>query len=269
MSITELSYEEKICFCYFKNQEDETLSLQNDCSNLYFNLFNPNMEIVPELSLDEEDYQMPYELKINDYSNNPKKQSFYKPLFEDISQKKFYLFTCLEKGEQIEEEKLSKRKRYREKRRRKDNNDNIRRKIKRTFLNSALIPKINMIIKNKGGNLFFKKFQQHFVDDVIIKTNRELLNMTLEEIFRKKELYQKNELECYYHNLKLIESKEIQENEDLKNILNLKYYELYEEYINSKEFLSNVVRLKSKNNDDLYIKRYINLARHFIEFIRE
>ena len=92
--------------------------------------------------------------------------------------------------------------------------------------------------------------------------------MTLEEIFRKKELYQKNELECYYHNLKLIESKEIQEDEDLKNILNLKYFELFEEYLNSKEFLIDVERLKN-NNDDLYIQRYINLARHFIDFIQE
>ena len=92
--------------------------------------------------------------------------------------------------------------------------------------------------------------------------------MTLEEIFRKKEFYQKNDLGYYYHNIKLIESKEIQENEDLTNILNLKYFELYEEYINSKEFLIDVNRLK-KNNDDLYIQRYINLARHFIDFIHE
>ena len=92
--------------------------------------------------------------------------------------------------------------------------------------------------------------------------------MTLEEIFRKKEFYQKNDLGYYYNNIKLIESKEIQENEDLMNILNLKYFELYEEYINSKEFLIDVNRLK-KNNDDLYIQRYINLARHFIDFIHE
>ena len=83
-----------------------------------------------------------------------------------------------------------------------------------------------MIIKNKGGNTLFKKFKQDFVSNVSKKTNRELLNMTLEEIFRKRELYRENELTYYYHNLKLFESKEIQENDDLKNIFNLKYFEL-------------------------------------------
>ena len=127
-----------------------------------------------------------------------------------------------------------------------------------------------MIIKNNGGNTFFKKFKQHFVSDVYKKTNRELLNMTLEEIFRKRELYQENELTYYYHNLKLFESKEIQENDDLKYIFNLKYFELFEEYINSKEFrIDEINRLKKNKMEDLYIQRYIHLARHYIEFIRE
>ena len=51
-----------------------------------------------------------------------------------------------------------KRKRYREKRSRKENQDNIRKKIKRGFLNNALIPKINMIIKKHGGKIFFEIF---------------------------------------------------------------------------------------------------------------
>ena len=127
-----------------------------------------------------------------------------------------------------------------------------------------------MIIKNNGGNALFKKFKQHFVSDVSRKTNKELLNMTLEEIFRKRELYQENELTHYYHNLTLFESKEIQENEDLKNIFNLKYFELFEEYINSKEFrIDEINRLKKNKMEDLYIQRYIYHARHYIEFIRE
>ena len=81
-----------------------------------------------------------------------------------------------------------KRKRYNEKRSRKENQDNIRKKIKRGFLNNALIPKINMIIKKNGGKIFFEIFKQHFVSDVTRKRNMELINMTLEEIFRKKEL---------------------------------------------------------------------------------
>ena len=226
MSNFELSNEEKIGFCYFNNQEDTTSYFQGDFSNSSFILFNPNFETIDKQSSDEGVCEIPHELNINDLN-----KSIYKPLFEDIKQKKFFLFSCMEKDEHIEEGKILQRKRYKIKRKRKENQDNIRRKIKRTFLNSALIQKINMIIKNKGGILFFKKFQQHFVDDVSKKTNRELLNMTLEEIFRKKEMYIDKELPSYYHNLTLIESKEIQENEDLKNILNLKYSELYEELL--------------------------------------
>jgi hypothetical protein len=103
---------------------------------------------------------------------------------------------------------------------------------------------------------------------VTIKPNKKLFNLTLEEIFRKKELYHENELNLFYHNLKLVNSKEIQENKELKNILNIKLYKIYKDYINSKEFnIDEINRLKNKKMDDLYIKRYIYLAKNFIRFI--
>ena len=101
MSITEISNEENISFCFCKDKDDETLSLQNDCSNPPFILFNPNSEIVSRLPMDEEKYKMPYELNINNYYITPINLSFYKPLLEDISQKKVSLFSCLEKEEHI------------------------------------------------------------------------------------------------------------------------------------------------------------------------
>jgi hypothetical protein len=257
-------------FYVYKNQKDEIVSLQNDY--LLFSDYSSLMssKINPEFPLNEEDLELPFEQNIDDCFNNPLELSFFKPLFEDIEPKKACLFSSMEKDTSTKEEIFNQRKRYSIRRRRKENNDNIRKKIKRAFLNSGLIQRINMIIKNKGGNTLFKKFKQDFVSDVSKKTNRELLNMTLEEIFRKRELYQEKELIHYYHNLKLIERKEIQENEDLKHIFNLKYCELFEEYINSKEFrIDEINRLKENKMDDLYIQRYINLARHFIEFIKE
>ena len=63
---------------------------------------------------------------------------------------------------------------------------------------------------------------------------------------------------------------EIQENKELKNILNLKLIKIFQEYINSKEFnIDEINRLKSKNMKDSYIKRYIYLAQNFIQFITE
>ena len=268
--MTNINYENgtNVPLNVFENFGRKIMSAQNDCSLTSLFPFNSNLETDSELPLNEEYCEMGYEPSINELIYDPSEKSFYESLFEDASLKKVSLFSRADKDELKEEEILLQRKRYPNRRRRKENNDNIRKKIKRTFLNSALIKNINMMIKNMGGKLFFKKFQQHFVSNVTINSNKELLNMTLEEIFRKKEFYQKNDLGYYYHNIKLIESKEIQENEDLTNILNLKYFELYEEYINSKEFLIDVNRLK-KNNDDLYIQRYINLARHFIDFIHE
>ena len=93
--------------------------------------------------------------------------------------------------------------------------------------------------------------------------------MTLHEIFEKKELYSSNDLN-FKHNLKVVQTKEIKENEELKEILNKKYCELFEEYINSKEFnIDEINRLKNNNLEDVYIKRYIYQAKHFMEYFAE
>ena len=89
--------------------------------------------------------------------------------------------------------------------------------------------------------------------------------MTLLEIFEKEELYEKDDSN-YKHNLKVVKSEDVQDNAEFKSILNKKYSELFEEYINSKEFEDEIERLKEKKMEDDYIKIYINLAKHFIEF---
>jgi hypothetical protein len=191
-------------------------------------------------------------------------------IFEVVCPMKIALFSRFE-SESFDEEgnTFTERKRYNTRRRsRREHQDNIRKKIKRGFFNSALIPKINMIIKKNGGKIFFMIFKLHFVSNVTIKPNKKLFNLTLEEIFRKKELYHENELNFFYHNLKLVNSKEIQENKELKNILNIKLFKLFEDYIKSKEFnIDEINRLRNKKMDDLYIKRYIYLAKNFIRFI--
>ena len=162
---------------------------------------------------------------------------------------------------------LLKRKRLEKRRRRRDNQDNIRKKIKRGFLNNALYNKLNKKLKEIGSKLFLEKFPQKFACDVVKKTNKLILNMNLEEIFEMKELYNEKELKNYYHNLKVVKNKEIQENEEFKKILNKKYYELFEEYINSDEFIIDEInRLKKNKMHNTYIEKYIYLAENFIEF---
>ena len=272
-----ISGNESETFLSNNNQESDEISSINVNECLFpFSLFPEIHRVKYQIPLDEKDFSTILEIAINEcFKINEEKSIFQTKnsdkIFEVIRPIKVGLFTKLETDLSKEkEDTFMKRKRYREKRSRKENQDNIRKKIKRGFLNNALIPKINMIIKKHGGKIFFEIFKQHFVSDVTRKRNMELINMTLEEIFRKKELYHETDINFYYKNLKLVNSKEIQENKELKNILNLKLIKIFQEYINSKEFnIDEINRLKSKNMKDSYIKRYIYLAQNFIQFITE
>ena len=220
---------------------------------------------------EEEDNEMPnLELTLIPYEQSLLKNTITLKIFDVIYPDKYSVFTRIENDLSYllkEEEMLCQRKRYNIRRKRRENNDNIRKKIKRGFFNKGLIHKLNMILKNQNINSYFEIFQQHFVGDVTKRTNNQLMNMTLEEIFEKKELYQESDLKSYKHNFNLVKSIEIQENKEIKNILNKKLYLIFEEYINSKEFLIDEInRLKNKKMDNEYIKRYIYLTKHFIEF---
>ena len=220
---------------------------------------------------EEEDNEMPnLELTLIPYEQSLLKNTITLKIFDVVYPGKYSVFTRIENDLSYllkEEEMLCQRKRYNIRRKRRENNDNIRKKIKRGFFNKGLIHKLNMILKNQNINSYFEIFQQHFVGNVTKRTNNQLMNMTLEEIFEKKELYQESELKSYKHNLNLVKSIEIQENKELKNILNKKLYLIFEEYMNSKEFLIDEInRLKNKKMDNGYIQRYIYLTKHFIEF---
>ena len=97
--------------------------------------------------------------------------------------------------------------------------------------------------------------------------------MTLQEVFENEELYllkDKLALNNYLHNMKILQDEEIKENEEFKIILNENISELYEEYINSDEFkISEINRLKKYKMRDIYIAKYINLAKNLIEFFNQ
>ena len=258
-----------------KNEIDDTKSLQDTYSLHTTSSLIGNMSLFPFNV--EEDIKFPSESLFNDCSidpNNPFEQSKPKTrnkIFEVIYPKRFSVFCQIENdNSSTDDDTLIQRKRFPIKRRRRENKDNMLKKIKRGFLNNALLKKINMLIKKNGGKYFFEKFQLYFISDVSKMTNKTLINMTLEEIYRKKELYHEKELNYYYRNLNVLESKDIQENKELKKVLNKKFYELFEEYVNSKEFkIDEIDRLKNNNMEESYIKRYIYLARNFIKFIRD
>ena len=205
---------------------------------------------------------------INSIESESKKDSL-------IILEKVNLFTNIEKNSLLVKsgEEMLRRKRFQDRRPRKENQDNIRKKIKRGFFNNGLIKKLNEKLKSIGSKKYLRKFPQHFVSDVNQKRNKELFNMTLREIFENKQLYineDKEGFRNYLNNLKVVQNEEIKENEELKIIFNKTINELYEEYINSDEFnIIEINRLKEKKMQDDYIKRYINLARYLILFFTQ
>ena len=193
----------------------------------------------------------------------------------------------LEKDESIEEDSIIsekkyqfdfdnvddvKRERFLQRRRRRENQDNMRKKIKRTFLNNYLFNKINDLLKKgKKRHNNFERFPQKFVSDVVKKANNDILKLTLKQIISKKDLcFNQKDLDNYNHNMKVLESLENEKNIELEKILNTMYKDLFNEYINSDEFkIDEINRLKQKNMNDWYIKIYVNLSRHFIEFFED
>ena len=234
----------------------------------YFNIYNDSnlnkeSHILPlkEEEITEEDLLAPYI-----YSHiYPKTEKIFKVNYR-IRYDKFD-----EENESIPDEKTFLNNNVLPKiKRRRENLDNINKKIKTVFFNKYIYTKINEVLKNKQSKLYFVKFPISFVNEIKKDTNRDLLNKTLLQILLNKGIYNENDLNNYYHNLKVVENKEINENEELMRILNKKYCELFEEYIDSKEFnIDEIKRLKNNNMDNIYIERYIYQTKNFINFFAE
>ena len=204
-------------------ENDEIKSIDQSDSYFYYDYFptsskDPNPQNLPKC------YLTPQEKKV--LTGEISEEKNQEKIFEVKKRKKNPMFNSIE-NESTEVSLNSgitfiKRKRNKKKRRRRDNSDNIRKKIKGGFFNGALIKRLNFIIKQNRSKLYFVKFHQKFISNITRKSNKKLLNMTLLEIFEKKELYSSNDLN-FKHNLKVVQTKEIKENEELKEILNKNY----------------------------------------------
>ena len=268
---------------FSSKKEEINFCNENSKSNIFFSPMISSNQF--QYLNKDEDYILDFvDPSFSEKGNNP--NLFYfdnlienererKPYFNVIYPKKD---TLLNKTENIsilikeEEEKtfLSKKKLLNEKTR-KDNQDNMRKKIKRGFFNTSLIKLLNEKLKSIGSNKYLEKFPQYFIKDVEQKRNKKIFAMTLLKVFVKEEFYmreKKNGFKNYLHNLKVLQSEDIKENEEFKKILNKTIRDLYKEYINSDEFkIEEINRLKRKEMNDNYIARYIYLANHFIEFL--
>ena len=215
----------------------EIIDLKSNFNN--FNVFSiPNYDTLSNNLINE---------AINDINKGPKK----------IIKKKIFTQTRKQKKKKILK--------------RKDNSDNIRKKIKARF-HKALKNVINEKLKNAGSIYFFKPLPQSFITSLRKEKNKEILNLSLKEIFLKefndKEKGKKSNFNKYKHNKFVLhyleKNNDICQKSNFNKIKNMKYYEIYNEYLESKEFELEISTLKKENENDNYIKKYIIKARNLI-----
>ena len=165
---------------------------------------------------------------------------------------------------------------------RKRKEDNIRKKIKTSAL-KAIIKKINKQLQKAGSKYTFKTFPQHFIADISIKTNHEVMYLTFRELFEytyqklindekyKSKGYNKTLIEAakdkYKYNCITLEYLDSNQEEGLKSvwesIKNTEYVDLLRDFFNSHEFEKSVAKLKE---DKDYINSYKYFAKTYVEF---
>ena len=155
---------------------------------------------------------------------------------------------------------------------RKNNSDNIRKKIKSRFL-KYLRNIVNKRLYDAGSEMFFKILPQKFICNISKQQNRNVLNSTFKEVFSsnffEEEIKEKCSIKKCNDNSSVLEylenNEDIGEKSNYYYFKNMKYYEIFNEYLRSKEFETEIKRLEKKE-DDRYIEKYIKLAYNLINF---
>ena len=167
---------------------------------------------------------------------------------------------------------FEKKQRSKVKQPRSSNKDNIRRVVKRRFDNTHLKNTFNKKLKKAGYKNFIECFPQEFAGNVTREINSSIINMTFGQILTDKSIYSGKKLYQYENNLEIVNLIKKDQNSDLNAMLNKKFSELFEEYLNSDEFkigeiqrLLNATKPKSGN----YIQKYKYLARNLINFFTD
>ena len=152
--------------------------------------------------------------------------------------------------------------------------DNIRRRIKSLF-NNYIIRLLNNLIKQKYLNSrhYFLKMNIKVTKDLGIEYNRYLLNAPLKEIIvnvsNKYQNKENNNIKC----IKFIE--EQKDNEEIINILNMTYEQLYINYLNTTKNDSQENSFEAHKEKMLkvygkeYLDKFIENTKNFIEYFKK
>ena len=246
---------------------DENIDEEESQETKNFNLLNSsqyNLDNCAEKYKYEKDQR--YQLKLKK-GNNKKKFNIIYP--ENNHSKLIEYETKGNSLNNMKEYIFKKKTRSKPRRPRYTNQDNIRRVIKRRFLNSYFKNLINKKLKRAGYIKFIKNFSQSFSGNVTRRNNISIINLTFSEILTNKKFYLEDKLSYYLNNLEIVNLIKKDKNPDLNELLNKKFCDLYEEYINSDEFnIHEINRLRNVKNekDEYYIKKYKYLAKNLIEY---
>ena len=148
---------------------------------------------------------------------------------------------------------------------------NIREVMKKRFINTYLINAFNKKLKDARYINYFQKLPQSFVRNVSKGLNNKIMKKTLGEIFKGEETYTKKDREKYKNNSNLVENIEKDGNPELNLILNIKICHLFDEYLNSEEFLiieRNRIkeRKRTKLIYDYYFQKYFHELKNWNQF---
>ena len=189
---------------------------------------------------------------------------------------RLYEYECKNLRNFVLDESLNLKKSHKKKKyinNRKEKSDHIRKKVKGRFL-KVLKNTINQKLNLAGSKKTFKFLPQIFISNISRDKNRDVLDLTFKEIFSKNffenEKANESAIKKYKQNLNVLEylenNKEIAEKSNYNVFKNMKFYQIFNEYLRSKEFEKEIISLKLQKEDDKYIRKYIIKAGSFIEF---
>ena len=133
---------------------------------------------------------------------------------------------------------------------------------------------VNEKLKYAKAKVLFSYLPQNFVKNPNKNINKEVLDMTFKEVFTNnfdniKENKTKSYLRYSQYNTSVInyleENEVVGEKSNYNSYKNMKYKEIYDEYLNSREFEENINKIINDESEE-YAKKYIELALHLNDF---
>ena len=195
-------------------------------------------------------------------------------LKDNTSNKSEFRFITIRKGRKfksINNDKLNEINFKGKKIHNKFSNDNIRRRIKALF-HDYIIKLLNHLVKKRFKRIKnkFVKLNSRITKDVGIVYNRNLLNKKIKDIIvhiSKKYLNKDNNIRL----IRFIESQ--QNNEEILNILNMEYKDLYSDYYLKSTKIDNQENSYEAHKEKIlalygkeYLDKYIKNVENFVEF---